>query len=234
MVAYYMEKSLLLFDIDGTLLISGGAGNRSLNNALQQRYGISEAMKSIIPDGKTDPAIIREIFKTKLHREPCPKEISDICRLYLKYLQEEVMISTGYRLLPGILPLLKEADQAPDIFLGLLTGNLKRGAEIKLERSRLNRYFLFGGFGSDFEDRHQIARLAILRGQKYAGQQIPLNRIFIIGDTSHDIRCARSAGARILAVATGSTPLEELALHQPDYLLEDLSDLKQFWRIITT
>ncbi|MGA1874435.1 MAG: HAD family hydrolase [bacterium] len=229
-----MEKTLLLFDVDGTLLISGGAGNRSLNRALQQRYGISEAMKSIIPDGKTDPAIIREIFKNNLHREPCSKEISDICRLYVKYLQEEIMISAGYRLLPGIFPLLEKADQTSGIFLGLLTGNLKRGAEIKLERSRLNRYFPFGGFGSDSEDRHKIARLAIFRGRKYAGQRIPLNRVFIIGDTLHDIRCARSAGAKVLAVATGSTPLEELASHQPDYVMEDLSDREQFWRIITS
>ena len=226
-------KKLLLFDIDGTLLISGGAGNRALNHALKREYGISRAMESIIPDGKTDPAIIREIFQKNLQREPNIKEIEDLCRMYLDYLQEEIQISSEYRLLPGVLPLLERAEKRSDLLMGLLTGNLERGAELKLGRSQLNRFFLFGGFGSDAEDRGEIAKMAVLRGREYAGEWIPLNRIFIIGDTVFDIQCARKVGAKALAVATGSTSFRELSFHRPDYLIKDFSDLARFWGIIS-
>lgn len=226
-------KKLLLFDIDGTLLISGGAGNRALNRALQRQYGISRAMESIIPDGKTDPAIIREIFQKNLQREPNIEEIENLCHMYLDNLRDEIQISSGYRLLPGVLPLLERAGKRSDLLMGLLTGNLERGAELKLGRSQLNRFFLFGGFGSDSEDRGEIAKMAVLRGREYAGEQIPLDRIFVIGDTVFDIQCARTVGAKALAVATGSTSFEELSFHRPDYLMENFSDLEDFWAVIS-
>ena len=226
-------KKLLLFDIDGTLLISGGAGNRALNRALQRQYGISRAMESILPDGKTDPAIIREIFKKNLQREPKIEEIEKLCRMYLQYLQKEIQVSPGYKLLPGVLALLEKAERRPDLLMGLLTGNLKQGAELKLGRSQLNRFFLFGGFGSDSEDRGEIARVAVLRGRKYAGEWISSDRIFIIGDTFYDIQCARTVKAKAIAVATGSTSLKELTSYQPDYVMEDFSDLGKFWGLIS-
>ena len=134
-------EKLLLFDIDGTLLTSGGAGNRALNRAMEREYGISGAMESITPDGKTDPAIIREIFQKQLQREPKTEETEKLCLRYLDYLQEEIRISPGYRLLPGVISLLEKAAQRADLFMGLLTGNLKKGAELKLGRSHLNQFF---------------------------------------------------------------------------------------------
>jgi len=227
------SKTILLFDIDGTLLLSGGAGNRALNRAFQEKYQISQAMESITPDGKTDPAIVREVFRKKLHREPAFTEIEELKRVYLRYLLAEVKASSGYRLLPGILHLLEEGSQRSDLILGLLTGNWEEGARIKLDRSNLRRFFPFGGFGSDAEDRAEIARLAVQRGREYAGEWIGEDRIFVIGDTPHDIRCARAAGVRAIAVATGSCPWEDLACCQPDYLLPNLADHKQFLALIS-
>jgi len=227
------SKTILLFDIDGTLLISGGAGNRALNRAFQERYGIFKVMKSITPDGKTDPAIVREIFQIKLQREPGIREREELQNAYLHYLSEEIQTSSGYRLLPGVLPLLEEAGRRSGLILGLLTGNWEQGAEIKLGRSHLKRFFPFGGFGSDAEDRGEIARLAVCRGREYAGEMVPEDRIFVIGDTLHDIRCARAAGVRAIAVATGSASVEDLALHQPDHVLKDLSAHDSFLALIS-
>jgi len=153
--------------------------------------------------------------------------------MYLDNLRDEIQISSGYRLLPGVIPLLKRAEKRSDLLVGLLTGNLERGAELKLGRSQLNHFFLFGGFGSDSEDRGEIAKMAVLRGREYAGEWIPLDRIFVIGDTVFDIQCARTVGAKALAVATGSTSLEELSVHRPDHLMEDFSDLESFWAVIS-
>ncbi len=229
----HTSKTILLFDIDGTLLMSGGAGNRALNRAFQEKFRIFKAMESITPDGKTDPAIVREVFKTKLQREPSTKEREELQNAYLRYLFEEVQTSKGYRLLPGVLSLLEDASQRSGLLLGLLTGNWKQGAEIKLERSHLKRFFPFGGFGSDAEDRGEIARLAVCRGREYAEELVPDDRIFVIGDTLYDIRCARAAGVKAIAVATGSASVEDLALHQPDHVLKDLSSPEQFWAIIS-
>ena len=229
----HTPKTILLFDIDGTILISGGAGNRALNRAFQEKFNISKAMGSITPDGKTDPAIVREVFQTKLHREPAPGEWKKLQDTYLRYLFEEVQASAGYRLLPGVLSLLETASQRSELLLGLLTGNWEQGAQIKLERSHLKRFFPFGGFGSDAEDRGEIARLAVCRGREYAGEIVPDDRIFVIGDTLHDIRCARAAGVKAIAVATGSASVEELARHQPDHVLKDLSSPEQFLALVS-
>ncbi len=228
-----MEKSkiLLLFDIDGTLLVSGGAGNRALNKTLQEKYSIQDAMKDIVPDGKTDPAIIREIFKN-FNREPNDQEIEEICQTYLWYLEKEIEKSTGYRILQGVDSLLKEACRQSHIIMGLLTGNLKRGAEIKLERSHLNSFFSFGGFGSDFENRNDIAQLAIMRGRECAEEWVPLEKIFVIGDTPYDIKCAKASGVKSIAVASGSITLTQLSDNHPDYLMENLSDQAQFMKLI--
>lgn len=224
---------MLLFDIDGTLLVSGGAGNRALNRAFQEKYAISRAMESISPDGKTDPAIVREVFRKKLHREPDPAQIEELKEIYLRYLGEEVETSPGYRLLPGIPSLLEYGRRRPNLVLGLLTGNWEEGAKIKLTRSNLKQFFPFGGFGSDAEDRGEIAKLAVDRGREYAGECVPQERIFVIGDTPHDIRCARTAGVRAIAVATGSTPFKDLACCQPEHILPSLSDYEQFWTLIS-
>ena len=204
-----------------------------MNQAFQERFGIKGAMESITPDGKTDPAIAREVFRTKLRREPVPEEIQELQNAYLRYLLAEVQTSPGYRLLPGVLSLLEDASQRPGLFLGLLTGNWEQGAQIKLERSNLKHFFPFGGFGSDAEDRGEIARVAVGRGREFAGDRVPAERIFVIGDTLHDIRCARAAGVKAIAVATGSASAEDLALHQPDHVLKDLSDLQQFLALIS-
>ncbi|MEW6378917.1 MAG: HAD hydrolase-like protein [bacterium] len=227
------SKTILLFDIDGTLLISGGAGNRALNRAFQEKYGIKKVMESIRPDGKTDPAIVREVFREKLHREPEAAEIEELKDIYLRYLVTEVETSPSYRLLPGILPLLEHGRRISGLFLGLLTGNWEEGASIKLTRSNLKQFFPFGGFGSDAEDRGEIAKLAVDRGREYAGECVPPERIFVIGDTPHDIRCARTAGVRVIAVATGSTPLGDLACCEPDYLMPNLLNQEQFWALIS-
>jgi phosphoglycolate phosphatase-like HAD superfamily hydrolase len=214
---------LLLFDVDGTLILSGGAGVRSVNRAFQALFGVSDAMAACKPDGKTDPAIFREVARTRLRRELSAAESAEVARTYIEALEEEVPRSPGYRVMPCVPALLEALARDPHCFLGLATGNLEAGARIKLQRAGLDRFFSFGAYGSDEADRPQMLRTAIRRGRRVAQRDFQPDDIVVIGDTPHDITAARAAGVRCVAVATGSSTSEELARHAPDRVLEDLS-----------
>ena len=150
---------LLLFDIDGTLISTGGAGVRALNRACLQVLALDNVMDGILPHGKTDPAIIREIFAAFRQVHSLPR-IEEMLSAYLVFLRAEVELSSTYRVLPGISAFLDQFGADPDLLLGLATGNIEAGARIKLERGDLNRYFSFGGFGSDSESRTELVRRA--------------------------------------------------------------------------
>jgi phosphoglycolate phosphatase-like HAD superfamily hydrolase len=141
-------SKLLLFDLDWTLIYTGGAGVRALNSAFKRQFGIAEAMKKISPDGKTDPAICREMIKVFMGREPQQVEIDKLCQGYLEYLAQEVPQGPGYRILPGIPELLSTLSSLDHYLMGLGTGNLEEGARIKLARADFMKYFRFGGYGS--------------------------------------------------------------------------------------
>jgi phosphoglycolate phosphatase len=223
---------LLLFDVDGTLILSGGAGARSVNRAFQLLFGVPDAMAECKPDGKTDPAIFREVARTHLGRDLSAAESESVARVYVAALEEEVPRSAGYRVMPGVPPLLEALQRDPCCFLGLATGNLEAGARIKLRRPGLDRFFAFGGYGSDDEDRPRMLQVAIRRGSHAARRDFPPEDIVVIGDTPHDIAAARAVGVRSVAVATGSSAPAALARHGPDHVLEDLSSIEAFLQIL--
>ncbi|MBI3090950.1 MAG: HAD hydrolase-like protein [Candidatus Tectomicrobia bacterium] len=228
----HRQPKLLLFDIDGTLILSGGAGGAALNRACEEILGVQNAMAAVNPGGMTDGAIVRRIITTVLGRPPEDGEIECILRRYLEHLPRSLDGSTRFRLLPGFPRLLDALGERPDIVLGLGTGNLAEGARIKLEFAGLFHYFRFGGFGSDAEDRAELLRRGIERGKALSPQPVAPEHIFVIGDTPHDVESGRRAGARTVAVATGSTSRQELARHQPDYLFDSFADAKPFMELM--
>jgi phosphoglycolate phosphatase-like HAD superfamily hydrolase len=204
---------LLLFDVDQTLISTGGAGIRALNRAFQKLYAVENAMEGILPHGKTDPGIIREI----LHSHPVPSlndgfptSMTAVVDLYLEFLDNEIDSTSSYKILPGIEGLLNSLSGRSDIAIGLATGNVEAGARIKLERGNLNRYFPFGGFGSDSENRTELVRHGAQRAAAYTGFQPDAGNVFVIGDTPRDILAGREAGFLTVGVATGKYSKEEL------------------------
>lgn len=202
---------VLLFDIDQTLINTGGAGLRGLDRACLKLFGLQNAMEGISPHGKTDPAIVREILRRKLGSEtPTNTDIATVLDSYISFLKEEVHTSATYRVLPGVQTLLDQLAARGDVLVGLATGNIELGARIKLERGGLNPYFSFGGFGSDAEDRTELVRKAAEKAAHKNGGFIAPSNIFVIGDTPLDIDAGNRAGFKTVGVATGSYSVEQL------------------------
>jgi phosphoglycolate phosphatase len=212
---------LILFDIDGTLIDSGGAGVRALNLAMKDLFAIEDAFHGISMAGKTDPLIMKECMVK--HGMPANGNLEAIMEAYLVHLRREVQ--NGRKMLkPGVCKSLEKLKPMAGIVLGLLTGNLEKGARIKLEPFRLNAYFQSGAFGSDNEDRNMLLPVAVQRFQKLIREVIRIEECVIIGDTPRDIECAKIHGARCFAVATGPYPADALRDAGADYVAEDLSD----------
>lgn len=217
-----------LFDLDGTLVTTGGAGIRALDRAFKEVYGLSRAGEGIPFAGKTDPRIVREIIAIKIKREARPGEVESVCEAYLKFLPDEVRKAPDYQMIPGTEECLKGFGDAGDILVGLGTGNLERGARIKLERAGLNKYFSFGGYGSDAEERSELLRIGLARAASQAGKKFSAQDALVIGDTVLDIRAARKSGMRVAALICGHGHAEELADARPDILLKDFTE----WRLL--
>lgn len=215
-------------DIDGTLLHTGGAGTRSLSKSFQKIYGIEKAFQGITMDGKTDPEIVKEaIQRNGIKQEIEPAELERIFAEYIAFLKEEIWISPNYRLMPGVKDMLENLHARENILLGIASGNIQQGAEIKLKRGGIDKYFLFGGYGSDSEDRGEVIKIAISGAKELLpGIELSKEDIYVIGDTPRDIIFGRQAHATTVGVATGRYPLEELKEFLPDYLLADLTFYK--------
>ena len=210
----------MLFDIDGTLLTTGGAGEQALRVAVQERFGRSEDLSGIEIAGRTDSAIARALLAK--HAVPeTPENLTALFDGYIAHLTRLLPTVPG-RLLPGVASLLESLRARPDIVLGLLTGNLARGAELKLTHYGVWEYFEFGAFADDHHDRNELGRFACARALERHGVEFSPEQIFILGDTPHDIHCARAIGARAIAIATGAFTREELSRFHPDFLLDDL------------
>lgn len=218
---------LLLWDIDGTLLASGGAGMRALRTALAARFGIDGSLEDIDFGGRTDPWIMRRIFE-KFRLPDTAETMAAYTAAYFEALPAELLRSAS-RVLPGVPERLAEAAARPHVAQGLLTGNRRRGAEIKLVHHGLWETFAFGAFADDHELRNELGPFALHRAREHHGVVFAPERTWIIGDTPHDIACGRAIGARTLAVATGHSDPEALRGHRPDAFLPDLSDATQFW-----
>jgi len=226
-----MAKRLLLFDLDWTLIYTGGAGVRALNHSFLQLFNIPEAVKSISLDGKTDPAICREMIRVILKREPKAGEVEKLSRGYLDRLALEID-GPGYKILPGIPSLLEALSGIRDVALGLGTGNFEEGAHIKLARADLMKYFRFGGFGSDAEDRPMVLRAGVQRGEKHTGKTFAPRDVVVIGDNIRDVQAGKAIGAMTVAVATGPMRYEELEKTEPDFLFHDLSNTEAVVRVL--
>jgi len=217
-----LEKTLLLFDIDGTLITGGGCGERSLRLAVRDTFGVDDDLHDIEIAGRTDTGIARQLLR-KHGRAETDAGISELLGNYLRHLPVLLRTTQG-RVLPGVEALLALLAPRSDVVLGLLTGNLARGAEHKLSRFGVWKYFGFGAFADDHHERDRLGPFALARARD-RGHEIALSRTFVIGDTEHDSSCARAIGAKAVAVATGNSRADHLALHAPDVLLEDLGDI---------
>lgn len=218
-----LEKTLILFDIDGTLITSGGAGERALRLGFRDRFGIDDDLQKVEIAGRTDSGIARQMLRAHGLAET-PENIAAFFDGYLTRLAEELPRSRG-RLLPGIAPLLVALKQRPDAVLALLTGNLARGAELKLRHYGVWHFFEFGAYADDHHDRNQLGVFAHQRAREKHGVEFHPARTFVLGDTPHDVACARAIGAKAIAIATGKFTRDELAACAPDFVFEDLSDL---------
>ncbi len=200
----------ILFDIDGTLLTTGGAGASAWSKASQELHGERVDIERITESGMTDSAVARAALQAVLGRDPAPAELDDLTAAYLRHLPEAVAASKKYRLSPGIVPLLERLSDE-GMLLGLTTGNIEPAARIKLERGDLNRFFSFGGFGSDSNLRPELTRRGLERGIEAGGGRLSRDDFITVGDTPLDILAAHGIGIRIVGVATGLYAVEELA-----------------------
>jgi len=218
---YNLEMHVLLFDIDGTLIHSGGAGHDALRAALEDEFGVL-AKHHVEVHGRTDRSIASDLFTA----HEIENSEQNWCRFrdaYLRRLPQLVPKKQG-RVLPGVSKLLDVLSQRQDVALGLLTGNVREGARIKLEHFALFHHFRFGGFGDLHHERDDVAREALESARQHLDGSFQQDRVWVIGDTPRDIQCARAITARVLVVATGFCSHEELLAANPDVLVDDLSD----------
>ncbi len=224
-----MRPTLALFDVDGTLVDTAGAGRAGLEASFRIVFGLEDvaaAAASVRFGGKTDPAIIAEIARVAgIPDGDVEARYAELQTAYLDELKRALAVpNPRRRVLPGVRALLDRLSSRPDVMLGLITGNIEEGARAKLEAFGLNRYFVDGGFSSDHPERTEIARIAHRKLSHRAGFSFPADRVMIIGDTELDVACARANGFRSIAVESGFASREHLVAAGPDALLPDLSD----------
>jgi phosphoglycolate phosphatase len=225
------KPTLLLWDIDGTLIVSHGAGFRAMERALLERFGKKCDLRTIDWAGRTDSWIVSEVLRT-VGLPVTPENIHTYLEGYLSLLPVELSSGKQGQLLPGVRDLLETVHRHPTIRQGLLTGNLIRGAELKLTHFKAWHYFEFGAFADDSPQRNDLGPHALRRArEKHATDFVP-ERTFIIGDTPHDIECGQVIGARTIAVATGHYRLAELSAHRPTAAFENLADTAAFFRVL--
>lgn len=211
----------VLFDIDGTLLVTGGAGAAAWQRAFEELHGVEANIDEHTDAGMTDPQIAAIVFREVVGREGTPQERAQAIGCYLRHLPASVAESQGYRVMPGVEALL---DRLIDggFLLGLVTGNVEAAAHIKLARGRLNRFFGFGGYGSDSADRVEVTKAALGRAELVSGGTLEDGACIAVGDTPRDVAAGHGAGIRVVGVATGAYSVDELRDAGADFALENL------------
>jgi phosphoglycolate phosphatase-like HAD superfamily hydrolase len=217
------DRIVILFDIDGTLLITGGAGAASWRLAFDELYGIPADIGKFSDAGMTDPDVGRRTFQAVLHREPERKELTRLLERRLHYLHQTVAESEDYRVLPGVEELLPRLID-DGYLLGLVTGNVEAAAHIKLHRARLNRFFSFGGYGSDATDRGELTRIALKRASLVYGEPLTPAQAIVVGDTPHDVEGAHAAGMACVGVGSHHFSVEQLRDAGADYAIASLQE----------
>jgi phosphoglycolate phosphatase-like HAD superfamily hydrolase len=217
------QAKLILFDIDGTLIDTGGAGARSWSWAFERLFDRRVDIAEHSTAGMTDPAIARITFTQAMEREPTPEELTSLMTSYQAVLPDFVAASSDYRVLAGVEDLLGRLTDA-GILLGLTTGGLEAAAHAKLGRGQLNRFFLVGGYGSDSEDRVELTRAAVTRGEGMLDGPVDLSQVLVVGDTPLDIDAAEGVGAVSVGVASGRYGVDELSAAGADHVLASLAE----------
>lgn len=223
---------VIAFDIDGTLLLSGGAGARALDRAFEEIMGVPEAFHGIHPHGMTDDDIVQQMGRRSLSRDLDEEEVRRVRDLYAKHMEDELPRSEKFRVMPGVPELLERLSKDDGAILGLVTGNYEATGRMKLVHAGLDHYFRFGGWGTDSADRFELTRLGLERGRALAGAPMPDDHVFLVGDTIHDVRCGLAAGAVVIAVATGPVPTDTLLAEGAHHVFEDLTDVDRFLEIV--
>lgn len=225
---------LILFDIDGTLIYAHGAGHRSLVGAMQSVFGTSGPHAAYDWRGKTDPQIVSELLRLAgISREALDAHLDECFDAYVRSL--ETLLANGHPVdvLPGVELLVRGLDERTDLLVGLLTGNVERGAIAKLRPTGLLPFFRLGAFGSDDANRRNLPAVARERARRLTGIHIPFSDTLIIGDTPLDVDCARACGAQAVAVATGQHSMAELEASHPNLLFPNFADVETSLRKLT-
>lgn len=213
---------MVLFDIDETLVHTGGSGARSWNAASQKLYGLPADIGAHSSAGETDPQVARATFTSVLGREPSVDELAKIYAAYLLHLAEDIWKSEQYQVLPGAESTLTRLGDK-GVVLGIISGAMEGAARTKLTPANLNRFFLFGGYGSDSPDRVEVTKTAIARAAGLC-EHLTASDVYVVGDTPHDIEAAKAAGAVSVGVASGHFSVDELAAAGPNHVLSSLED----------
>ena len=215
------DAHAVLFDIDGTLLVSGGAGGVAWQRAFRELHGIDADVAERTDAGMTDPEIAAIIFRAVIGRDGDQAERARVIAAYLRHLPDAVAESEDYRLMPGVEEVLDRLIDA-GMLLGLVTGNIEAAAHVKLSRGNLNRFFSFGGYGSDSADRTELTKAALRRGELVSGGTLGDGGCFSVGDTPRDVSAGHGAGIKVVGVATGKYSVDELRDSGADWALETL------------
>jgi len=213
---------VVLFDVDETLVHTGGSGARSWSAAFDAQYGIAADIGEHSGAGETDPQVARATFRAVLGRDPSDDELARLYARYLLHLADDIDVSSGYRPLAGAETTLIRLQEA-GVTLGLVSGAMEGAARIKLRPANLNRYFIFGAYGSDSPDRTELTRIAIAKASKLHGD-LDLNCVYVVGDTPHDVAAAKASGAVSVAVASGHFSVSDLLTADADHVLASLED----------
>jgi phosphoglycolate phosphatase-like HAD superfamily hydrolase len=219
----FATRIAVLFDIDGTLIDTGGAGASSWRLAFDELYGIPADIGRFTDTGMTDPEVGRRTFEAVLNRTPERREFARLLDRRQHYLHQTVAESAGYRALPGAEELLLALIQ-DGYLLGLVTGNLQAAAHIKLHRAQFNRFFSFGGYGSDSTDRAEVTRIALQRAALVFGEEVAPGDAIVVGDTPRDIEGAHAAGIACLGVGSHRYTADQLKTAGADYAISSLEE----------
>jgi len=217
------EIEVVLFDIDGTLISTGGASDRAWRRAFEELHGVAVDVGDYTGKGVPDPQVGLTTFRGAVGREPSAREMEELMALRLRYLRGEVARSENYRVMPGTERLLRRLTEEGRV-IGLITGNVEEAAEIKLARAGLNRFFRFGGYGSDANERVDVARKALERAIGVLGREPDRDACMAFGDTPRDVEAAHGVGIRIVGVATGEYGPDELRDAGADFTVSSLED----------
>lgn len=213
----------VLFDVDETLIHTGGAGAKSWMQAFQDLHGIPADIGAHTSAGETDPEVARATFRATLHREPSQDELGRLYTAYLRYLAGEIWASETYRVLPGAQDtLIRLGDSG--VVLGLVSGAMEGAARTKLVPGNLNRYFVFGAYGSDSPDRAELTQVAIAKASTLHGSPLEPEEVYVVGDTPLDIAAAKKGGAVSVGVASGHFSAEQLAQADADFVIGSLEE----------